>query len=185
MTQHDWDIINYGVWALIIWMTFKQFIQTRRDFKGSGKKLIWGEWLMVAPLPWIIITCINRGTWSEMLWVLAIGIMLAVPYVLTSNFVRLKDGSIRFKTSLLFFVFLFGFPYVRYMVRNKIFHTYPIFKTGTHIPDIELMLALYISILVIYTFVWRLGIYWKFKSVKNDSSPYITVGNLETIIVQK
>lgn len=58
-------------------------------------------------------------------------------------------------------------PYVRYLIRTDIFQSHPIFFEGTYNPDIELMLALYISILVILTFVWRLFMYVKFKQLKS------------------
>ena len=54
MTQFHWDLIGYGVWALIIWMTVKQFLQTRSPVKGNGLRLLLGDWLLFAPVPWIV-----------------------------------------------------------------------------------------------------------------------------------
>ncbi|MBS4174685.1 CcdC protein domain-containing protein [Bacillus sp. FJAT-49736] len=168
MTQHQWDLIGYGVWALIIWVTLKQFIQTRRVVNGSGLKLLLGDWLLFAPVPWIIY-CMTRASLLEILWTIGLGVVVAIPYILTTSFVKSSDGNIRFKHNLLFYLFLFGFPYVRYEIRTHIFKSHPIFVGHTYQPDIELMLALYIGILVIYTFLWRATIYIKYRSIQKES----------------
>lgn len=167
MTQFHWDLIGYGVWTLIIWMTVKQFLQTRSPVKGKGLRLLLGDWLLFAPVPWIVYCVGSRGTLEDVGWVLGLGIVAALPYILTTKFISLPTGEIQFKRNILFLVFLFGLPYVRYLIRTEIFQSHPIFFEGTYKPDIELMLALYISILVILTFVWRLFMYLKFKQLKS------------------
>ncbi|BBH23560.1 hypothetical protein Back11_49050 [Paenibacillus baekrokdamisoli] len=158
MTQQQWDWIGYGVWALIIWVTLKQFMQTRREFRGSGVRILLGDWLLIAPLPWIAYCMGSRATLEQLLWTIGLGVAIAIPYILTSRFVVKDGGRIFFKSSWIFYVILIGFPYVRYLIRDKVFHTYPILSLD-HRPDIELMLAMYIAALVIYTFLWRTFMY--------------------------
>jgi membrane protein CcdC involved in cytochrome C biogenesis len=162
MTQQQWDLIGYAVWAVIIWMTLKQFLQTRREVTGSGLKLLLGDWLLFAPLPWIFICMGHRATSQQVLWTVVTGLALAVPYILTSRFFVKPNGRIQFRSNPLFYAFLFGFPYVRYLIRDKVFHQYPILLPN-HRPDIELMLAEYVAVLVIFTFVWRLSLYIKYR----------------------
>jgi|GEM_PF-3725126 len=71
---------------------------------------------------------------------LCLGAALAVPYILTTKFEKKATGGIQFKFNLLFYILLFGFPYVRYLIRDHIFHKYPIL-TESYRPDIELMLV--------------------------------------------
>lgn len=162
MTQQQWDLIGYGVWALIIWMTLKQFRQTRRPVQGRGLKLLLGDWLLFAPLPWIVYRMVERGTWEQLAWTLGLGVLLALPYILTTRFQAASDGTIKFKPNAVFYIFLFGFPYLRYTIRDRIFHSHPIL-TAQHRPDIELMLAEYIAVLVLLTFLWRLFMYASYR----------------------
>ncbi|MBS4175059.1 CcdC protein domain-containing protein [Bacillus sp. FJAT-49736] len=173
MTQYQWDLIGYGVWGLIIWVTLKQFFQTRRDVTGSGLKLLLGDWLMFAPVPWIVY-CLTRASKEEIIWMVILGIAAALPYIFTTTFVKRSDGTIRFKPNLFFYIFLFGFPYVRYLVRTNIFQTHPIFVGHTYQPDIELMLALYIGILVVYTFLWRTAMYVKYRALLKTGTTTIS-----------
>lgn len=87
------------------------------------------------------------------------GLHVAVPYIVTSRFIVKPNGHIQFKSNPLFYVFLFG---LRYLVRDKMFHKYPILFPN-HRPDIELMLAEYIAVLVIFTFAWRLWLYVQYR----------------------
>jgi len=100
------------------------------------------------------------------LWTIILGVSLSVPYILTSRF-TVKEGRIFFKTSYLFYAILIGLPYIRYLIRDKVFHTYPILSADHH-PDIELMLAMYIAALVLYTFLWRLFMYVSYRKVKKQ-----------------
>ncbi|WP_185897300.1 CcdC protein domain-containing protein [Paenibacillus zeisoli] len=162
MTQQQWDLIGYGVWALIIWMTLKQFRQTRRPVQGKGLNLLLGDWLLFAPLPWIVYRMIERGTWEQLAWTLGLGILLSLPYILTTKFQAAADGTIKFKPNAAFYIFLFGFPYLRYTIRDRIFHSHPILS-AQHRPDIELMLAEYIAVLVLLTFLWRLFMFISYR----------------------
>lgn len=162
MTQQQWDLIGYAVWALIIWVTIKQFMQTRREVSGSGKRLLFGDWMMFLALPWIAYCVGTRGTLTQLLLMVGLGVALAVPYILTTRFEKKANGGIQFKFNIVFYVILFGLPYVRYLIRDSVFHKYPILMEGYR-PDIELMLAEYIAVLIIYTFVWRLSMYIMYR----------------------
>ncbi|RUS47440.1 CcdC protein domain-containing protein [Cohnella sp. AR92] len=171
MTQQQWDWIGYGVWALIIWMTLKQFMQTRKEFTGSGRRILLGDWLLLAPLPWIFYCMGSRATTGQVLWMIGIGVGLAIPYILTTKF-QMVNGRIFFKTNYLFYAILIGFPYIRYLIRDKVFHAYPIL-TADHRPDIELMLAMYIAALVLFTFLWRAYMFISYRQIKkkHEASP--------------
>ncbi|REE67335.1 uncharacterized protein DUF1453 [Paenibacillus taihuensis] len=166
MTQQQWDWIGYGVWALIIWMTLKQYRMTRQEFTGRGLKLLLGDWLLFAPLPWIVECMVRRADSTQVLWTIGLGFAVAIPYILTSRFEQVRAGAARFKSNKLFLLILVAFPYIRYKARSYIFHNHPIL-TSAHRPDIELMLAEYIAVLVIFTFVWR---FWLFLSYRNVST---------------
>ncbi|MDF2718968.1 MAG: hypothetical protein K0R28_5893 [Paenibacillus sp.] len=163
MTQQQWDLIGYAVWALIVWVTIKQFMQTRKEVKGTGIRLLLGDWLMFLSLPWLLYCLGSRASIEQIGWTIGLGIALALPYMFTTGFVATADGAIRFKSNVLFTVFLFGLPYVRYVIRDRVFHSHPILMEN-HIPDIELMLAMYIAVLVIYTFTWRLYMFASYRS---------------------
>ncbi|MNS49147.1 hypothetical protein D3C72_817430 [compost metagenome] len=105
---------------------------------------------------------VERGTWEQLAWTLGLGVLLALPYILTTRFQAEADGSIKFKPNAVFYIFLFGFPYLRYTIRDRIFHSHPIL-TAQHRPDIELMLAEYIAVLVLLTFLWRLFMYVSYR----------------------
>lgn len=169
LTQQQWDLIGYGVWAIIIYMTLKQFLETRRPVKGNGLRILFGDILLVAPLPWIIEVWARRGVQEDILMCFVYGVLLAIPYILFSNYGVNKDGKVQFKSNILFYIILFGFPYTRYTVRTYIFKHHPIFFQNllpkAHIPDIEIMLSYYIMVLVVSTFVWRLWCYLRFRSV--------------------
>ncbi|WEK54797.1 MAG: DUF1453 family protein [Candidatus Cohnella colombiensis] len=185
MTQQQWDLIGYAVWALIIWVTLKQFMQTKREFTGSGLRILLGDWLMLAPLPWIGYCMGTRATFEQFLWTIALGVALAIPYVLTSKFM-IKSGRIFFKTSYLFYAILLGLPYIRYLIRDEVFHTHPIL-TADYRPDIELMLAMYIAALVIYTFIWRSYMYFSYRQLlkqNNAQSEVLPNANSNPIVVQ-
>lgn len=167
MTQQHWDLIGYAVWALIIWVTLKQFRQTRKEVSGSGLRLLFGDWMMFLALPWIFYCMATRATLSQLLWMLCLGVVLAVPYILTTKFQKKASGEIQFKFNIWFYVFLFGLPYGRYLIRDYVFHKYPIL-TEAYRPDIELMLAEYISVLIVYTLVWRIYMYVIYKRTASN-----------------
>ncbi|MBL0388435.1 DUF1453 family protein [Tumebacillus sp. ITR2] len=169
LTQQQWDWIGYGVWAIIIYMTLKQFMETRRPVKGNGLRILLSDILLVAPLPWIFWVWAKRGVSDDILMCFVYGILLAIPYILFTNYAPNKEGKIQFKSNIFFYIILFGFPYARYEVRTYIFKNHPIFfqelLPKAHIPDIEIMLSYYIMVLVVSTFVWRLWSYFRFRAV--------------------
>lgn len=169
MTQQQWDIIGYAVWALIIWVTIKQFRQTRKNVTGSGLRLLFGDWLMFLALPWIVFCMGSRATLEQLFWTLGLGMAIAVPYILTTKFEKRVDGNIRFKFNPMFYVFLLGLPYIRYLIRDYVFHKYPIL-TENYRPDIELMLAEYITVLILYTLAWRVFMYASYRRLMRAQS---------------
>lgn len=181
MTQLHWDLIGYAVWALIIWVTIKQFRQTRKEVSGNGLRLLLGDWLMFLAVPWIVYCMATRGSLSQLLWMLCLGVALAIPYILTTKFEKNASGGIQFKHNVLFYIFLFGFPYARYLIRDYVFHKYPILTAEYH-PDIELMLAEYIAVLIVYTLVWRLYMYISFRrTVTKELALPISPSRVSTI----
>ncbi|KEO81258.1 CcdC protein domain-containing protein [Tumebacillus flagellatus] len=169
LTKEQWDLIGYGVWAIIIYMTLKQFLETRRPVKGNGLRILLSDILLVAPLPWIIEVWYKRGVQEDILLCFLYGVLLAIPYILFSNYAVNKDGKIQFKSNIIFYIILFAFPILRYEVRTYIFNHHPIFfqqyLPKAYVPDIEIMLSYYIMVLVVSTFVWRLWCYFRFRAV--------------------
>jgi hypothetical protein len=108
LTQHQWDLIGYGVWGLIIWVTLKQFLQTRREITGSGLKLLLGDWLMFASLPWLFYCIGTRATAEQIGLTIGLGVAAAIPYILTSRFEWVRPGVAKFKHNPLFNCFYSG-----------------------------------------------------------------------------
>lgn len=93
MTQQHWDLIGYAVWALIIWVTIKQFLQTRKEVSGSGLRLLFGDWMMFLAIPWIVYCMGTRAALSQLFWMLCLGVVLAIPYVLSTKFEKSKEEA--------------------------------------------------------------------------------------------
>ncbi|CAM3926487.1 CcdC protein domain-containing protein [Cohnella lubricantis] len=171
MTQQQWDLIGYGVWAMVIWMTYKQYRVTRKEYSGSGMKLLLGDWMLFAPVPWIVECMVRRAEPVQVAWTIGLGLAAAIPYILTSRFEQVRKGVAKFKFNGLFLVILAAFPYLRYEARTWIFHSHPIL-TPEYRPDIELMLAEYIAVMVIFTFAWRFWMFLSYrKAVAASSAP--------------
>jgi hypothetical protein len=170
MTQQQWDLIGYGVWAVIIWMTFKQYRMTKKEFSGNGMNLLLGDWLLFAPIPWIVECMARRATLGQLEWTIGLGLAVAIPYILTSRFEKIREGVAKFKSNKLFLLILVTFPYFRYVARTRIFNSHPIL-TASHYPDIELMLAEYIAVLVIFTFAWRFWLFLSYRKAVASTVP--------------
>lgn len=170
MTQHQWDLISYGIWALIIWMTYRQYRMTKQEISGSGLRLLLGDWSLFAPVPWIVTTMVQRGDSVQALWIVGLGLAVAIPYIATSRFELIREGVAKFKANRLFLLVLVAFPYIRYVARNRIFHSHPIL-TPEHRPDFELMIAEYIAVLVVFTFAWRVWLYLSYRKAVTVRRP--------------
>lgn len=83
---------------------------------------------------------------------------MAIPLVLSTKIVATSDGIVRFKQNMFLYLFLIGIPVIRRNVGfTEFFNRHPIFIPNTHIPDIELMIVMYVTVIAVNIQVWRIA----------------------------
>ena len=163
-------VSNYITGGIIL-TTALQVLETIRPIKGKGFVILFGDFLMLGAVPWIISVMIQRGTIMDILFPIAIGVLLAIPLVLSTKIVVTSDGIVRFKQNIFLYLFLISIPVIRRNVGfTEFFNHHPIFIPNTHIPDIELMIVMYVTVIAVNIQVWRIASYLKFKKVKRELS---------------
>ncbi|MGE5662225.1 MAG: CcdC protein domain-containing protein [Ignavibacteriales bacterium] len=163
------NMVSNYITAGIALTTGLQVLETFRPIKGRGLTILFGDFLMIGSIPWIISVMIKRGTIMEILLPVAVGILLAIPLILTTKIAATSDGTIKFKKNIFLYLFLIGIPFLRRNVGfTEFFKHYTIFLPNTHIPDIELMIVMYVTVIVLNIQLWRLASYLKFRKAKRD-----------------
>jgi hypothetical protein len=66
------------------------------EFTGNGLNLLLGDWLLFAPMPWIIECMARRADLVQVVWTIGLGLAVAIPYILTSRFQQVRDGVAKF-----------------------------------------------------------------------------------------
>lgn len=137
---------------------------------GKGLLLLLGDAHLLGAVPWVIyVFIIRQASIMNIVLPVAIGALLAVPLIFSTKFVLTEKGNVRFKRNPLLYLFLLGLPFLRkYVGFTWFFKQKPIFIQNTHIPDIELMIVMYVSVIVVNIYVWRLVSYLKFRRVKRE-----------------
>jgi hypothetical protein len=170
MTQHNWDLVSYWIWGAIGLIVIRQVWESLRPVKGRGLKILLGDIHMAAAIPWIVMIFEKRGSLMDLLLPVMVGILCALPQIISTKFIKGSDGSIRFSRNVYFYLAVIMIPLLRFVMRKYLFNHHPIFISGSHYPDIELMVAIYVTLIVVNIFVWRIGSFVKFRQVVKKAS---------------
>jgi membrane protein CcdC involved in cytochrome C biogenesis len=166
------NIVSHFITASIILTVIVELWETTQPMKTSGKGLLLllGDAHLLGAIPWIIyVFIINKASFMNVLFPIAMGVILAIPLILSTKFISTDKGSIRFKRSIFLPLFLIGIPFLRRFVGfSWFFKKHPVFFPNTHFPNIELMIVMYVTVLVVNIYVWRIVSYLKFKQVKQE-----------------
>lgn len=163
------NMVSNYITAGIALTTGLQVIETFRPIKGKGLTILFGDFLMLGAIPWIISVMLQRATIMDVILPMAIGIILAIPLILSTKIIKTPDGTIKFKKNIFLYLLLIGIPVLRRNVGFiEFFKHYTIFIPYTHIPDIELMIVMYVTVILLNIQLWRIASYLKFRKVKRD-----------------
>lgn len=67
-------VSNYITGGIVL-ATALQVLETIRPIKGKGLVILFGDFLMLGAVPWIISVMIQRGTMMDILLPIAIGVL--------------------------------------------------------------------------------------------------------------
>jgi hypothetical protein len=170
MTQHDWDLVSYLIWGAIGLIVVRQVWESLHPVKGIGLKILLGDIHMVVAIPWIVLIFEKRGSLMDLLLPFMVGILCALPQIISTKFIKGSDGSIHFSRNIYFYLVITTIPLIRYVMRKYFFNHHPIFISGSHYPDIELMIAMYVTLIIVNIFLWRIGSFVKLCQVIKKAS---------------
>lgn len=170
MAQPDWNAISNYITIGVALLTARQLLETIRPIKGKGLIILLGDFGLLATIPWIISVFVQQKvTLPDALLPVAIGILLALPLIFATKFISKEDHKIRYKKSVFLYLFIIGIPFFRkYAGFSWFFQQHPIFIPHTHIPNIQLMIVMYVTVIVVNTYVWRIVSYLKFLRKKRE-----------------
>ncbi|MDB5084240.1 MAG: hypothetical protein JWN30_1126 [Bacilli bacterium] len=164
MTPQAWNTVSNLITVGIAVTTALQLWETIPPIKGRGLKILLGDVLMIGAIPWIAAVMSQRATFQEVSLSILIGLLLSIPLILTSKIIVAADGSVRFKRNVLLYLFLIAIPILRrYEGFTVFFKSHSIFFVHTHIPDIELMIVLYLTVVIVNIQTWRITSFLKFR----------------------
>lgn len=168
------NIVSNFITASIILTVLIEVWETTRPMKvhGKGLLLLLGDVHFLGAVPWIIyVFIIRHASMMEIILPAAIGALLAVPLILSTTFVLTEKGTLQFKRNPFLYLFLLGIPFLRkYVGFTWFFNQNPVFIPNTHIPDVERMIVMYITVIVVNIYAWRLMSYLKFRRIKREYS---------------
>ncbi len=171
IAPQNMGLVSNYINAGIVITTALQALETIRPIKGKGLVILFGDFLMLGAVPWIIQVMVQRGTLIDILLPIAIGTLLSIPLILSTKIIMTPDGKVRFKKNIFLYIFLICTPILRRKVAfTEFFQSHPIFIVNTHIPDVELMVVMYLTVITINIMAWRIISYLKFKKTKRELS---------------
>ncbi|QMV41801.1 cytochrome c biogenesis protein CcdC [Cohnella cholangitidis] len=144
--------------ALVIWRRARGMY---RPIRGNGSRLIWPMLFLIPSLLLIFGSKAHAPAWE---WgaALAIGCLLSVPLIITTNFERRDDQQIYAVKNIGFFVSFLGVLVIRFLLRDYLSSL-----------DQETMAALFMTVLVGYVVPWRTVSYLKFRKLYLDGEKKI------------
>jgi membrane protein CcdC involved in cytochrome C biogenesis len=169
MASQNIDMISNYITLGVFLTVAIQVWETTRPMKGRGLLLLLGDVHALGAVPWIIAVFFQRASWIDVLLPIAIGCLLSLPMILSTKFVSTANGSMRFKRSVFLYLCLIGIPFLRrYIGINWLFKQHPVFISHTHIPDTDLMIVMYLTIIVVNIYAWRIFSYLKFRRLQRE-----------------
>lgn len=141
-------VIALLVAALIMWRRARGMY---RPIRGNGARLMLPLLFLVPSLFLIVNPKAHAPAWE---WgaALAIGCLLSLPLILTTNFERREDQQIYAVKNLGFFIAFIGVIIIRFLIRDHL--------NGM---DSETVAALFMVLLIGYVIPWRVVSFLKFR----------------------
>jgi hypothetical protein len=137
--------------------------------KGKGLLLLLGGAHLLGAVPWVIYVFIKNASFINIFLPITLSVLLAIPLILSTKFISSGKGTLKFQRNIFLYLFLIGIPVLRrYVGFNWFFKHHPIFFPNTHMPNIELMIVMYVTVIVVNIYLWRIVSYLKFRRVKRE-----------------
>jgi membrane protein CcdC involved in cytochrome C biogenesis len=150
-------IAMYGIVAVIVGLVFWRRTRAMvRPIQGSGIKIVLPI-LYLLPL----VSLFSQIPLQVKIWEIGvaalIGVLLAVPLVLTTNYEVRQDGKIYAQKNISFFVALIGVVAIRFLLKQFIADMDPA-SLG----------FLFFTVAISYVIPWRIVSFVKFRKVKQS-----------------
>ncbi|MGN4443384.1 CcdC family protein [Bacillus cereus group sp. MYBK79-1] len=139
---------------LILWRRYRSMY---KPIKGSGIRILWPLLFLTPGVLWFFGP-VHPAILQVVIAVL-IGILLAVPLIVLTNYERRDDGNIYTKKSAAFLITFIGLVVLRYGSRQYIVDL-----------DQQTIGLLFYVVAVSYIIPWRIASYIKFKKVWRENS---------------
>ncbi|WP_274652164.1 CcdC protein domain-containing protein [Paenibacillus humicola] len=171
MTLQNFNTIStFITWGVVLTAAI-QLWETTRPLKGKGLFLLLGDVHALGVIPWAVYVFSQRASWTEVALPAGLGILLSLPLIVTTNFVAAGNGRMKFQRNPLLYLFLIGIPFLRrYLGINWLFERHPVFLPHSHIPDINLMIVMYLTMIVVNIYTWRLVSYGRFRQLQRKAA---------------
>ncbi|MHC0038354.1 cytochrome c biogenesis protein CcdC [Pseudoneobacillus sp. C159] len=145
--------IMFLVFGLIIWRRIKE---SHRPIKGSGIRILLPI-LSLVPVLYIFSQPPLQLTIWEIGVAASLGVLLAIPLVMTTNYEIRQDGQIYAQKNKSFFIALVAVLAIRIVARQYISEMDP-----------ASLSMLFITVAFSYITIWRTASFVKFKMVKQS-----------------
>lgn len=143
-------VIVIGVAALVLWRRTRSFY---RPIRGDGKRLLYPILFMLPGLSMVFNPNVHAPVY-EILGAAAIGIILSLPLIWTTNYEIRDDRLIYVKKNWGFVVAFLAVLAIRFELRQFISNIEP-----------ETLAALFMIVVFSYVIPWRVVSYMKFRKV--------------------
>ena len=150
--HYEMYAIFFVIFGLILWRRTRAMV---RPIKGSGLRILL-PLLYMSPAFSMVLQPSVHMTSVEIVFSVAIGIILSVPLIYTTSYEVREDGKIYAKKSIGFVIALIAVFIIRRFV-------------NTFLPDVDVLTLNALSIITLFVYVglWRIISYTKFKKVYN------------------
>ncbi|PEJ03411.1 CcdC family protein [Bacillus wiedmannii] len=139
---------------LILWRRYRSMY---KPIKGSGIRILWPLLFLTPGVLWFFGPV--HPAILQVVIAVFIGILLAVPLIVLTNYERRDDGNIYTKKSAAFLITFIGLVVLRYGSRQYIVDL-----------DQQTIGLLFYVVAVSYIIPWRIASYIKFKKVWRENS---------------
>ncbi|KEO82283.1 cytochrome c biogenesis protein CcdC [Tumebacillus flagellatus] len=154
-----------GIFIFLVFfglMVWRRTSAMRRPIKGKGYNMIWPLIFLLLPGPMLFLNPQQsfQGNVWEVLAAIAIGVLLSIPMIWTTQYEVREDGLIYAKQSKMFLVALVGVVVIRLVLKEYI--------TGL---DQMTLGGLFYLMALVYVLLWRITSFLKFRRVLRASQP--------------
>lgn len=153
MTATELYTIVLVIAALVLFRTTRNFY---RPIRGNGGRLLLPLVYML-PATYVIMNPDAHATGNEWLAAVAIGFVLSLPLIWTTQYEVRSDNQIYAKRNMWFVVSFLAILAVRFVLRTSIQDI-----------DSQTLSALFVTVAFCYVVPWRVVSYIKFRMVKSE-----------------